>query len=66
MGSIIVVKGKRATWDTTAGGLLASVNGTFDCSDIAGALFGGEIVPRGDTVEIKWPALFDGIKVLVT
>lgn len=66
LGSIIVVKGKRATWDTTAGGLLASVNGTFDCSDIAGALFGGEIVPRGDTVEIKWPALFDGIKVLVT
>lgn len=66
LGSIHVVKGKRATWDTTAGGLLASVNGTFDCSDIAGEIYGGEVVPRGDSVEIKWPALFDGIKVIVT
>ncbi|KAK5048361.1 hypothetical protein LTR84_006031 [Exophiala bonariae] len=66
LGSIVVVKGKRATWDATAGGLLAGSNGTFPCSDIAGAIFGGEIVPRGDTVEIKWPTLVDGIKILVT
>lgn len=66
LGSISVVKGKRATWDTTAGGLLASVNGTFDCSDIAGEIYGGEVVPRGDSVEIKWPALYDGVKIVVT
>ncbi|KEF59542.1 uncharacterized protein A1O9_04386 [Exophiala aquamarina CBS 119918] len=64
LGSINVVKDGRATWEAGSGPL-APEDGYFDCADIAGLIYGGEIVPQGDAVEIKWPAKFDGPKILV-
>ncbi|KIW25631.1 uncharacterized protein PV07_08797 [Cladophialophora immunda] len=64
LGSIDVIKGGRATWQAGSGPL-APVNGSFPCSEIAGGIYGGEVVPQGDEVEIKWPAGYDGVKVLV-
>lgn len=65
LGNINVVQGGRATWEAGSGPG-ATADGVFDCSVIAGLTWGGEIVPRGDTVEIKWPAGYDGVKILVS
>jgi hypothetical protein len=65
LGSINVVKGGRATW-VSGSGPGATANGTFDCSVAAGLIYGGEIVPKGDTVEIKWPSGYDGVKIIVS
>lgn len=64
LGTIDVVKDGRATWEAGSGPF-ATVDGYFDCADIAGLIYGGEVVPQGDAVEIKWPAKFDGPKILV-
>lgn len=64
MGSIQVVLGGWATW-LPGTGPGATSNGFFPCSDIAGQLYGAEVVPQGDTVQISWPAGIDGISILV-
>jgi len=64
LGTINVVKDGSATWEAGSGPL-APEDGYFDCADIAGLILGGEVAPQGDAVEIKWPAKFDGPKILV-
>jgi len=65
LGSIDIVAGGRAIWETGSGSAVAARNGVFPCSAIAGQIYGGEIVPQGDDVEISWPATTDGIKIIV-
>jgi len=64
LGSIQAVKGGYATW-LPGTGPLAPANGFFKCSDIAGQLYGYEVVPQGDQVAISWPAGTDGVSILV-
>jgi len=55
----------RATWDAGSGPG-ASVDGKFPCSEIAGYIYGGEVVPVGDADTISWVAgSGDGPKILV-
>jgi hypothetical protein len=64
LGSIQMVVGGYATWQVGTGPG-ATANGFFPCSDIAGQLYGGEIVPQGDEVEVSWPAGMDGVSILI-
>ncbi|EXJ86347.1 hypothetical protein A1O3_03298 [Capronia epimyces CBS 606.96] len=64
LGSIDLVVGGRATWEQGSGPG-ATNNGFFPCSSIAGQIYGGEIVPQGDTDEVSWTAGQDGIKIIV-
>jgi len=65
LGSIDLVAGGRATWESGSGSPIASNNGIFPCSFIAGKIYGAEILPQGDDVEFSWPAATDGIKIIV-
>lgn len=64
LGSIDIVSGGHATWEAGSGPG-ATANGFFPCSAIAGHIYGGEIVPQGDSVEVSWPAGRDGVKIIV-
>lgn len=64
LGAIDVVANGRATWQAGSGPG-ATAEGYFPCSAIAGQIYGGEIVPQGDNVQISWPAGQDGVKILV-
>jgi len=64
LGTIDIVSGGRATWEAGSGPG-ATANGFFPCSAIAGHIYGGEIVPQGDSDEISWPAGRDGVKIIV-
>jgi hypothetical protein len=64
LGAIDVVAHGRATWEAGSGPG-ATANGYFPCSAIAGQIYGGEVVPQGDAVEISWPAGQDGVKIIV-
>jgi hypothetical protein len=64
LGAIDVVAHGRATWQQGSGPG-ATANGFFPCSAITGQIYGGEIVPQGDNVQISWPAGQDGVKILV-
>jgi len=64
LGSIDIVAGGRATWEAGSGPG-ATANGYFPCGAIAGQVYGGEIVPQGDNVEVSWPAAQDGVKIIV-
>lgn len=64
IGAIDVVPGGEAVWQVGSGPAATS-NGFFPCSLVAGQVFGGEVVPQGDQVEISWPAGQDGIKIMV-
>jgi len=64
LGAIDVVPYGRATWEAGSGPG-ATANGFFPCSAITGQIYGGEIVPQGDAVEISWPAGQDGVKIIV-
>lgn len=64
LGSIDIVVGGEASFQAGSGPAAAS-DGFFPCSLIAGQVYGGEIVPQGDAVEISWPAGEDGIKIIV-
>jgi len=65
LGSIDLVLGGRATWETGSGSQVAANNGFFPCAAIAGGIYGAEIVPQGDDVEFSWPAATDGVKIIV-
>lgn len=64
LGAIDVVAHGRATWQQGSGPG-ATADGFFPCSAITGQIYGGEIVPQGDNVQISWPAGQDGPKILV-
>jgi hypothetical protein len=64
LGAIDVVAHGRATWQAGSGPG-ATANGYFPCSAITGQIYGGEIVPQGDNVQISWPAGHDGVKIIV-
>lgn len=65
LGTIQVNAWGRATWEAGSGPG-ASVEGRFPCSDIAGKIYGGEVVPVGDSDTISWAAgNGDGPKILV-
>ncbi|KAL6242773.1 hypothetical protein RBB50_010419 [Rhinocladiella similis] len=64
IGAIDVVPGGEAQWQVGSGPAATS-DGFFPCSLIAGLVFGGEVVPQGDQVEISWPAGQDGVKIVV-
>lgn len=64
LGSIDVVAGGEASFEAGSGPAATS-HGFFPCGLIAGRVYGGEIVPRGDSVQISWPAAVDGIKIVV-
>lgn len=64
LGAIDVVAHGRATWQAGSGPGATS-NGYFPCSAITGQIYGGEIAPQGDNVEISWPAGQDGVKIMV-
>jgi hypothetical protein len=65
LGTIQVNAGGRAVWEAGSGPG-ATVNGIFPCSDIAGKIYGGEVVPVGDSDTISWAAgSGDGPKILV-
>lgn len=64
LGSIDIVAGGRSTWEAGSGPG-ATANGYFPCSAITGHIYGGEIVPQGDNVEVSWPAGKDGVKIIV-
>lgn len=64
LGSIDIVVGGEASFEAGSGPAATS-HGFFPCSLIAGQVYGGEIVPRGDSVQISWPAAQDGIKIVV-
>jgi len=64
LGAIDVVAHGRATWQAGSGPG-ATANGFFPCSAITGQIYGGEIVPQGDNVQISWPAGHDGVKIIV-
>jgi hypothetical protein len=64
LGTIDVVAHGRASWEAGSGPG-ATANGYFPCSAITGQIYGGEIVPQGDNVEISWPAGQDGVKIIV-
>jgi hypothetical protein len=64
LGAIDVVAHGRATWQAGSGPG-ATADGMFPCSAITGQIYGGEIVPQGDNVQIQWPAGHDGIKIIV-
>jgi hypothetical protein len=64
LGAIDVVAHGRAVWQAGSGPGATS-NGYFPCSAITGQIYGGEIVPQGDAVEISWPAAQDGVKIIV-
>jgi hypothetical protein len=64
LGAIDVVAHGRATWQAGSGPG-ATADGMFPCSAIAGQIYGGEIVPQGDNVQIQWPAGHDGVKIIV-
>jgi hypothetical protein len=64
LGAIDVVAHGRATWQAGSGPG-ATADGMFPCSAITGQIYGGEIVPQGDNVQIQWPAGHDGVKIIV-
>ncbi|KEF61955.1 uncharacterized protein A1O9_03527 [Exophiala aquamarina CBS 119918] len=64
LGAIDVVAHGRATWQAGSGPG-ATADGVFPCSAITGQIYGGEIVPQGDNVQIQWPAGHDGVKIIV-
>ncbi len=65
LGTIQVSAQGRALWEAGSGPG-ASVDGRFPCADIAGKIYGGEVVPVGDTDTISWAAgSYDGPKILV-
>jgi hypothetical protein len=64
LGAIDVVAHGRATWQQGSGPG-ATADGFFPCNAITGHIYGGEIVPQGDNVQISWPAGQDGVKILV-
>jgi len=64
LGNIDIVVGGEASFEAGSGPAATS-HGFFPCGLIAGQVYGGEIVPRGDSVQISWPAAVDGIKILV-
>jgi len=64
LGAIDIVPHGRASWEAGSGPG-ATANGFFPCSAITGQIYGGEIVPQGDAVEISWPAGQDGVKIIV-
>lgn len=64
LGAVQATKGGRASWQAGSGPGATS-NGFFPCKDIAGQIYGAEIVPQGDEVEFSWPAGKDGLKILV-
>ncbi|EXJ80147.1 hypothetical protein A1O1_08289 [Capronia coronata CBS 617.96] len=64
LGSIDIVAGGRATWEKGSGPG-ATADGLIPCSTIAGKIYGGEIVPQGDSLAVSWPAGQDGIKIIV-
>ncbi len=64
LGTIDIVAGGRALWEAGSGPG-ATANGYFPCSAIAGHIYGGEVVPQGDSLEISWLAGQDGVKIVV-
>ncbi|KIW71737.1 hypothetical protein PV04_03872 [Phialophora macrospora] len=65
LGTIQVDVDGRAVWEAGSGPG-ATVDGMFPCSAIAGMIYGGEVVPVGDTDTISWAAgSGDGPKILV-
>ena len=64
LGSIDIVVGGEASFQAGSGPAATS-DGFFPCSLIAGQVYGGEIVPQDDAVEISWPAGGNGIKIIV-
>jgi hypothetical protein len=64
LGAMTLVKGGRGLWEAGSGPG-ATTNGVFPCKDIAGKIYGGEIVPVGDVDEISWAAGMDGVKIVV-
>jgi len=64
LGNIDIVVGGEASFEAGSGPAATS-NGFFPCSLIAGRVYGGEIVPRGDSVKVSWPAGNDGINIVV-
>jgi len=65
LGTIDLVLGGRANWETGSGSQVAANNGFFPCAAIAGKVYGGEIVPQGDDIEFSWPTATDGAKIIV-
>lgn len=64
LGTINVIPGGRASWEAGSG-VGATAQGYFSCSEVAGKVFGGEVVPVGDNDEISWTANYDGVKIIV-
>jgi hypothetical protein len=65
LGTVQVNAYGRAVWEAGSGPG-ASVDGMFPCSSIAGMVYGGEVVPVGDSDTISWAAgSGDGPKILV-
>ncbi|ETI22905.1 hypothetical protein G647_04699 [Cladophialophora carrionii CBS 160.54] len=65
VGTIQVNARGRAVWEAGSGPG-ATADGKFPCSDIAGKIYGGEVVPVGDSDTISWIAgRGDGPKILV-
>ncbi|KAK5250255.1 hypothetical protein LTS06_004983 [Exophiala xenobiotica] len=64
LGSIQIIPGGEAQWQLGTGPGATS-NGFFPCGLIAGQVYGGEVVPQGDSVEVSWPAGQDGVKIVV-
>lgn len=64
LGAIQAYPSGRATWQAGSGPGATS-GGFFPCKNIAGMIYGGEVVPQGDDVEFSWPAGKDGIKIIV-
>ncbi|EXJ63231.1 hypothetical protein A1O7_03678 [Cladophialophora yegresii CBS 114405] len=65
LGTIQLSATGRAVWEAGSGPG-ATVEGKFPCSNIAGKVYGGEIVPVGDADTISWiVGRGDGPKILV-
>jgi hypothetical protein len=63
LGTLDVAYG-RASWEAGSGPG-ATVQGVFDCSTVAGRVYGGEIVGQGDYDDILWVVGVDGPKIIV-
>jgi len=64
LGTIDIYPGGRAQFEVGSGPG-ATTNGVFPCSAITGQIYGGEVVPQGDSDTISWPAGQDGPKIIV-
>jgi hypothetical protein len=59
VGTLKAIPGERATWD------LPASTRQFPCSEAVGRLYGGELVPTGDSDHISWVPGVDGPKIVV-